>query len=71
MEIIDEEEPGETAEEVAKKQDVMISRMGQSYTFTIEARCVLEYGPHSGCPGCKYIILEVARPSLATARSRS
>ena len=42
MEILDEEEPGEAAEEVAEKQDVTSSRVGRSYTFTIKARDVLK-----------------------------
>ena len=41
----------------------MISRIGQSYTFTIKSRDVQKYGPRSGCPRCKYITGEVATPS--------
>ena len=51
MEIPDGGDPGETVEDTAKKQEVMFSRIGQSYNFTIEARVALKYGTHLGCPG--------------------
>ena len=60
MEIYDEEDPGETVEDIAMKQNVLFSRIGQSYIFTIKARGVLKCGPHFCCPGCKYITGEVA-----------
>ena len=53
-------EPGETAEDIATNQDVIFSMLGRSYSFTIKARDVLKYGPHLGCPICKYITGEVA-----------
>ena len=55
MEIFDQEEPGETAEEVAKEQDVIFSRIEQSYTSNIKSRDVVKYEPHPGCPGHKCI----------------
>ena len=61
MDIFDEEE-GERAEEVAKR-DVVFSRFGQSSNFTIKARHVLKYGPHPGSSGWKYISGEVATQS--------
>ena len=35
-------DPGEAAEEVAEKQDVTVSRIGRSDTFTIKAGDVLK-----------------------------
>ena len=58
MEIYDEEDRGERV-----AQDVIFRRIGQSYNFTIRSRCVLKYGPHFGCLGCKYIAGEVASQS--------
>ena len=63
MKICDEEDPKKTVEEIAKKQDVIVSRIGQWYNFTMKARDVLKYGPYFGCPGCKYITGEVATQS--------
>ena len=63
MDTFHEEEPGVTAEEVSKKQDVNFRRTGQSYNVTIEARDALECGPHLGCLECKYITGEVATQS--------
>ena len=63
MDMFYEEEPGETAEEVGKRQGVIFSRIGRSYNSTIKARDVLSYGSHPGCPGCKYIIGESATKS--------
>ena len=60
MDIIDEEDPGGTAEDTAKKQDVRFSRIGQSCNFTIKARHLLKYGPRLGCLRCKYITGGVA-----------
>ena len=60
MKILDEEDTGETAEDVARKQFVIFSRIGQSYNFTIIARDLLKYGPHLGSLECKYINGEVA-----------
>ena len=58
-----EEEPGGTADEVAKTQDVKFTRIGRSYNFTMKARDVLKYGPRPVCPGCKYVTGEVATQS--------
>ena len=38
----DEEDPGETVEDVAKKQDATFSVIGQSCNFAIKARHVLQ-----------------------------
>ena len=59
MEIYDEEDPDDSVEQIAKKQNVIFSRVGQSYSFTIKARDVLKYDPHPGCPGCKFVMGEV------------
>ena len=56
----DGEDPGETVEDTAMKQDVIFSRIGQSYTFTIKSRDVPKYGPHLRCQGCKYFAAEFA-----------
>ena len=53
MDTYDEEAPDETAEDAAKKHEFRISRIGQSYNFTIKAREVLKYERHPGCLGCK------------------
>ena len=63
MEIYDEEDRGERVEDIAEKQDVICSRIGQSFNFTIQSRYVLKCGPHLGCLGCKYIAGEVASQS--------
>ena len=60
MEIYDEEDRGERVEDIAKTQDVICFRIGQSYKFTNQSRHVLKCGPHFGCLGCKYITGEVA-----------
>ena len=60
MEIYDEEDRGETVEDIAETQDVIFRRIGQSYKFTNQSRYVLKYGPQFGCLGCKYITGEVA-----------
>ena len=41
----------------------MFSSIGHSCNLTIKARDVLKCGPHLDCPGCKYIIGEVATRS--------
>ena len=38
MEIYGEEDPGQTVEDIAQKQDVIFRRFGQSYNFTVKAR---------------------------------
>ena len=48
---------------MADKQDVIFSRFGQSYNFTIKALGVLACGSHLGCLACKYITGEVANQS--------
>ena len=60
--ITDEEEQGndETAEDVAKKQDVTLTKIGQTNSVTMKARGVLKNEPHPGCLGCKYITGDVA-----------
>jgi hypothetical protein len=63
LEVYDDEDPTETAEDIVKKQDVIMNRTGQSYSFTIKARDVLKYGPHPGCPGCKFVTGEVTTQS--------
>ena len=49
--------PDETAQELLQVHKNVISRgIGWSCSSTIQARAVLQYGPHPGGPGCKYII---------------
>ena len=48
------------AEDISKQQEVIHSRIGLSYSFTIKARDVAKYGAYPGCPGCKFILGEVA-----------
>ena len=62
MEIYDEEDRGER-EDMRRSRTSYCSRIGQTYNFTIRSRCVLKYGPHFGCLGCKYIAGEVASQS--------
>ena len=47
----EEDQRGETDEEITKKQDVIFSSIGQSCNLTIKARDVLKYGPHFWLPG--------------------
>ena len=49
--------------QVVKKQDVMFSRIGQSYNFNIKPRDVLKYGPYFCCSGYKDTTDKVATQS--------
>ena len=60
MEVYQEDDSTETAEEVAKQQEVIFSRIGETYGFYIKARDIAKYGPTPGCPGCKHITGEVS-----------
>ena len=60
MEVYQEDDSRETIEEVAKQQEVIFSRIGETYGFYIKARDIAKYGPTPGCPGCRYIIGEVS-----------
>ena len=71
MEIYHEEDPGETVDDIVKKQEIIFSRIGQSCNFTVKTRDVLEYRPHLGCQGCQYIGGEVATQSDHSKECRS
>ena len=53
-EVYDDEDPPEVVEEIAEQQEIIHSRVGLSYSFTIKARDVAKYGATAGCPGCRF-----------------
>ena len=59
-EVYDDEDPPEVVEEIAKQQEIIYSRFGHSYNFTIKARDVIKYGATEGCPGCRFVIGELS-----------
>jgi hypothetical protein len=63
LEAYDDEDPTETAEEAQKQQSIILSQVGQSYSFTVQARDILKYGPTANCPGCKFVTGEVTAQS--------
>ena len=59
IETLDDVDAEATITNVKKSQDIIFSRVGQSYSFYIKARDVLKYSPSKGCPGCKFVTGEV------------
>ena len=58
-EVYDDEDPPEVVEEITKRQEIIHSRVGLSYSFTIKARDVAKYGATAGCPGCRFVTGEL------------
>ncbi len=60
MEAHEEEDPNETVEDIAKQQEVICSRVGDSYSFYIKAGDLAKHRAHRGRPGCRCVLEEVA-----------
>ena len=68
-EIYDEEDPGETVEDIAKKKDVIVTRIGQPYNFTSKALDVLNEVWSTLVARDASTSLVMSRLSLGTAKT--
>ena len=60
VEVYDEEDPENEVEDVTKQQEIINDRIGDTYSFYIKARDINKYGSTPRCPGCRFILGELA-----------